>query len=147
MTPVDKPKDPLAEEWVDDTPMPARPIRYILMALGCLSVVTGLVGIFLPVLPTTPFLLVALWCFARSSLPLRNWLFHHPHLGRYVRDWHDHQVVPVRAKVLAITMMSASFIYVVAFVKPPLYGSVGMAAVLLAVAVFLLTRPSRAPVS
>jgi hypothetical protein len=83
---------------------------------------------------------------ARSSHPLRDWLVHHPRLGASVRAWHDHQVVPVRAKILALATMSASFVYVAFFVQPPLYGTLGMGAALVAVAVFLLSRPSRAPI-
>lgn len=117
--------------------------RVLLVVLGVLAVAVGVVGIFLPVLPTTPFLLVAAWAFARSSPRLHRWLRDHERLGVYVRDWEDHGVVPVRAKVLAIAMMSASVAYVALATDAPAAGVAAMALLLGAVAVWLLTRPSR----
>lgn len=117
-----------------------RQIFYLALAWGCVG--AGVLGIFLPLLPTTPFLLVALWGFMRSSPRLEGWLRAHRHLGPYVTDWHDHGIVPVRAKVLAITMMSASLIWLAAFsnAKPVVVVIVGIT--LLAVAAWLVSRPS-----
>src|SRR6218665_3377907 len=80
-------------------------IRYALLTLGWLSVVLGVVGIFLPVLPTTPFLLLAAACFARSSERFYTWLVNHPKLGPWIRDYLDGNGIPLKGKVYAIGLM------------------------------------------
>ncbi|MEN0108508.1 MAG: YbaN family protein [Pseudomonas sp.] len=80
-------------------------IRYALLTIGWLSVVLGVVGIFLPVLPTTPFLLLAAGCFARSSERFYRWLVDHPKLGPWIRDYLDGNGIPLKGKVYAIGLM------------------------------------------
>ena len=75
---------------------------------GFVSLLLGIIGIFLPVLPTTPFVLLAAFCFARGSPRWERWLLEHPRFGRYVREWREHRAVPLRAKQLATAMMLAS---------------------------------------
>jgi uncharacterized protein len=86
-------------------------LRYFYLGLGWLSVGLGIVGIILPILPTTPFLLVAVWAFSRSSPEMAEKLRNHPQAGPYIRDWQDYGVIPMTGKVLAIIMMSAMGIY------------------------------------
>ncbi|MET1078435.1 MAG: YbaN family protein [Pseudomonas sp.] len=83
-------------------------MRYGLLSLGWLSVGLGVVGIFLPVLPTTPFLLLAAACFARSSPRFYQWLVGHPRLGPWIRDYLDGQGIPLRGKVWAMGLMWTS---------------------------------------
>ena len=80
-------------------------IRTLLLAIGWLSVTLGIIGIFLPVLPTTPFLLLAAACFARSSRRFYLWLVEHPRLGPWVRDYLDGNGIPLKGKVYAIGLM------------------------------------------
>ncbi len=82
-----------------------RLLRYALFAIGWLSVVWGVIGIFLPVLPTTPFLLLAAACFARSSPRFYHWLVEHPRLGPWIRDYLDGNGIPLKGKVYAIGLM------------------------------------------
>lgn len=79
--------------------------RAALIVAGLLSVGLGAVGIFVPLLPTTPFLLLAAACFVRSSGRLHNWLMHHPWFGRSIRQYRDHHALPRRAKVGALVLL------------------------------------------
>lgn len=124
---------------------PTRPcagMRWVLIALGFTCVALGVLGLFLPVLPTTVFLLIACWAFSKSSERFHHWLYHHPRLGGPIRAWHAHRVIPRRAKVLAVGMMAASVAVVALFVADGWLLPVGLALGLSAVAGYILSRPS-----
>jgi hypothetical protein len=84
-------------------------LRWGLIACGWLAVAGGVVGIFLPLLPTVPFLLLAVACFARSSERFHHWLIGHNHLGPLLRNYLHGAGIPLRAKRLAIAMVWVSF--------------------------------------
>lgn len=84
------------------------PARILWMALGLLSTACGIAGIVLPLVPTTPFLLLAAFAFARSSPRLHTWLVTHPRLGPPIRDWHAHGAISRRAKIAAAAVMAAT---------------------------------------
>ena len=90
------------------TPMRPRPLwkRALWGLAGGLSLLAGIVGIFLPLLPTTPFVLLAALCFSRSSRRCEMWLLSHRVFGPMVRDWRRDHAIPLRAKQLAWTMMA-----------------------------------------
>ncbi len=113
-----------------------------LLALGWFCVGLGVIGIFLPVMPTTIFLLIALWAFARSSPRFHQWLLDHPTLGHYITDWTEHRIIPVRAKIVALTLMSLSLAWLWFASNAPMFVNVLVTAILAAVATFILTRPS-----
>ncbi|MNQ16014.1 Inner membrane protein YbaN [compost metagenome] len=83
-------------------------LRMVLLIIGWLSVVLGVIGIFVPVLPTTPFLLLAAACFVRSSRRFYLWLVEHPRLGPWIRDYLEGQGIPLKGKVYALVLMWAS---------------------------------------
>ena len=91
-------------------------LRPLIFACGWLSVVLGVLGIFLPVLPTTPFLLLAAACFLRTSPRFYHWLIHHPRLGKYVIYYLDGKGIPRKAKVYTLltlwTTMSLTMLLV-----------------------------------
>ncbi|WP_457981057.1 YbaN family protein [Ectopseudomonas composti] len=95
----------------DIQPSRHRSVRYLLLTIGWLSVALGVIGIFLPVLPTTPFLLLAAACFVRSSRRFYLWLVMHPHLGPWIRDYLDGEGIPRKAKVYALSLMWASIAF------------------------------------
>jgi uncharacterized membrane protein YbaN (DUF454 family) len=119
--------------------------RHLFMALGFVCVGLGGLGLFLPLLPTTPFLLVALWAFSRSSRRFHHWLYTHPRFGPRLQAWHEHGVVPVKVKVSALSAMivSLSLMAFVARVKWPVLVIAG--AFMLVGATYVLSRPSRPP--
>lgn len=85
---------------------PARWRRLPWLIAGLISLVLGIVGIFVPLLPTTPFVLLAAACFSRSSSRCEHWLVSHPRFGPMVHEWRTHHAVPLRAKQFAIGMMT-----------------------------------------
>lgn len=78
--------------------------------LGGLCVVLGIIGIFLPLLPTTPFLLLASWCFARGSRRLHGWLLSHRVFGNYLRNFEAGRGIPLRAKIVATVLLWSSLL-------------------------------------
>lgn len=82
--------------------------RWLLMAVGWLAVAGGVAGIFLPLVPTVPLLLLAAACFARSSERFHTWLVEHNRLGPLIRDYLDGEGIPLRAKMVAIGMVWVS---------------------------------------
>ena len=82
---------------------------------GYFFVGVGVLGLFLPVLPTTPFLLLASFCFVRSSPRLHHWLMDHRVFGRYVRDWEEKRGVRPGVKVTAFAMMACAVVATTAF--------------------------------
>ncbi len=79
--------------------------RIILTVAGTLALGLGVLGIFLPLLPTTPFLLLAAACYARSSPRFYHWLIHHHWLGEYIRDYREKRAIRLRVKVTAIALL------------------------------------------
>ena len=91
-------------------------IRILLIIAGTFFVGLGIVGIFVPVLPTTPFLLLAAACYARSSQKLYGWLLHNKWFGNYIKNYLERKGVPLKVKVVAITLLWITIGSSVAFV-------------------------------
>ncbi len=83
-------------------------VKVLLLIVGWLSVVLGVIGIFLPVMPTTPFLLLAAACFMRTSPKFYNWLVGHPKLGKYLVYYLEGKGIPLKAKIYTIALMAIS---------------------------------------
>ncbi len=77
-------------------------------SLGLFFVALGVIGIFIPGLPTTPFLLLALWCFARSSDRLYRWLLDHRVLGAFIRDYQEKRAIPLKIKLISLSTVALS---------------------------------------
>ncbi|MGM9818223.1 MAG: YbaN family protein [Paludibacteraceae bacterium] len=92
-------------------------MKILYKIIGTLSLVLGLVGIFLPILPTTPFLLLTATLYAKSSERLYSWLMNHPRLGAYIEDFRRHCTLPLRVKVISVTVLWATILLSVFLVK------------------------------
>lgn len=117
----------------------------LLVAAGWLFVGLGVLGIVMPLFPTTPFLLLAIWAFSKSSPELAERIRNHRVAGPYIRDWQDAGVIPLQAKVAAAAMMIAFVSYIHFGAHAPWWATALAAAVLIAAGAYIVTRPSRRP--
>ncbi len=117
-------------------------MRYFWFALGTISLVLGVVGIFLPLLPTVPFFLLAAFGFGKSSKRAHNWLISHPNFGPAILDWQDRGAISRRSKLLSAGSMLA--VVGLAFLfGAPTYIVIIQIVVLSVVSFFIWTRPDQ----
>ena len=119
--------------------------RIILLALGWGCVGLAFIGIFVPGIPTTPFLIVALWAFAQSSKKFHAWLLNHKRFGPILQNWESHRVVPRKAKILMVIFQFFAVI-MFHFSIQNIYLTGILAITLIIVARWVLTFPSELPV-
>lgn len=103
----------------------------------------GIIGAFLPLLPTTPFLLLTAFCFSRSSERWHTWLINQPHLGPFILDWQRHGVIRTRVKMIATALMVPLVALSLAKETVPLYAKTLAGTVCLGVLIFIWSRPSK----
>ena len=109
--------------------------------LGLVLLALGLIGIVVPLMPTTIFLILAAWCFARSSKRAEAWLLNHRLLGPAVVAWRQNGAIARRHKIMAVTGMAAGFVLFAVAAHPGLWLALGVGAALLACALFVISRP------
>ena len=118
--------------------------RLILLIVGWLCVGLGFVGIFVPGLPTTIFLIIALWAFARSSKRFHTWLLNHQRFGPILRNWESHKVVPIKAKIVMV-ILQILVVIMVQYTFNSLFVTVALLIVLILVAWYVISLPSKTP--
>lgn len=121
----------------------SRPVRILFNIAGAIALALGLLGIFLPLLPTTPFVLLAAACFARGSERFHQWLLANPTFGPMVNEWERHRSLPYRTKVTAIVLMSFTMGVSIVFFVRPLWLKIALALFGVALAVWMYRIPSR----
>ncbi len=114
-------------------------MKLLLAFLGSVSLVLGIMGIFLPVLPTTPFLLLSAALYMRSSQRLYAWLMSHRHLGPYIRNFREHKALPLRVKIVSVTMVWATLLYCAFFVAREWWMTLVFIAIALGVSIHILS--------
>ncbi|MDP2607549.1 MULTISPECIES: YbaN family protein [unclassified Oceanobacter] len=117
-------------------------LRWCLLAVGWVAVALGTVGIFLPVLPTTPFLLLAAACFVRSSPGFYHWLVGHPKLGSYVLYYLDGKGMPKKAKIYTLLLMWASLLLTALVLVPSVWVQITLSLTGLGVSWYILRLPT-----
>jgi len=118
--------------------------RYIYLILGWIAVVLGLIGVLLPVLPTTPFMILAAFLFTKGSPKARAWLIDHAHFGPHIQNWEASGAIAPRAKRAAVLAMSG--VLLVSLVLGLPWWVIAVQAVCMGgAAAFILTRPDALP--
>ena len=120
-------------------------MRAIYFILGWFFFALGAIGVLLPVVPTTPFMLLALWAFSRSSERFHNWLYNQHFFGPPLQIWQKHSVIPLAAKVMSISFMSISFIFMIFFSPLHIILKLVIGLLMLYGAWFVLSKPSNPP--
>ena len=115
--------------------------NYIYIFLGLLFLLLGFIGLLLPIVPTTPFILVSVWFFARSSKKLEDWLINHKVFGKSIRDWKEKGAISKNAKLSAIPLIIFSFSATIYF-NEIFYLDLILAVLGISILIFINTRPS-----
>jgi len=115
--------------------------RHLYLLLGWVCVALGLIGVFLPLMPTTVFMLVAAWAFARSSTRWHRWLREHTHFGEAVRAWEEHHAMPRRAKRVAFIALAISYAFTAFLLGPFSWGAIIGGICIAGVAIYIAHIP------
>lgn len=116
--------------------------RMAYVCIGHFFLAVGIIGVFVPIiLPTTPFVLLASFCYERGSPRFHRMILENRHVGPYIKNWKENGSIPLRAKVLAVTMITVSIGWIV-YAAPLLAVKVAMTVVGVSVSTYILTRPT-----
>ncbi|GAV25229.1 hypothetical protein ciss_11620 [Carboxydothermus islandicus] len=116
-------------------------LQTLYLILGIFSLALGILGIFLPVLPTTPLILLAAYFFARSSKRLHQWLLNHPRFGQAIRHWEEKRAISKKAKAVSIIMLNLSILVSIFFFVEVFYVELLLAGIAIGVSIYLLNLP------
>ncbi len=116
--------------------------RLFFYFFGWLSLVLGIIGIFLPIMPTTPFAILAAWCFSKSSERWHQWLIGHKIFGPTIVAWHRHGVIKLKVKIYATCMITLLFANTIIFVNVNATIKTIVCAIGVGVLIFIWSRPS-----
>lgn len=114
-----------------------------LFILGFASLILGFIGIALPILPTTPFILLSAYCFSKSSDKFYNWLISLPSFGKMIKDWNEKGTINRRGKIFCLFSVSTVICYFCFFSNLLLIAKIILPATLIPILIFVLTRPEK----
>jgi uncharacterized membrane protein YbaN (DUF454 family) len=112
-------------------------VKKLLVIIGFVSLILGIIGIVVPLLPTTPFLLLSAGCFIRGSDRLYQWLMNSKLFGSYIRNYREHNAIPLRTKILAIGLLWITILYSTIFIVESIYIRILLAAIAVAVTIHI----------
>jgi len=117
-------------------------VRVLFFVTGSIFLALGAIGVALPVLPTTPFLLLALACYCRSSERMTYWMLNNKYFGNYIRNYKEGKGIPLKTKLFAITILWITLVYSAIFIIPILIAQVILFGVAVAVTLHLIQLPT-----
>ncbi|MDD2436613.1 MAG: YbaN family protein [Massilibacteroides sp.] len=117
--------------------------KLIYIFIGTVCLVLGAIGLFLPLLPTTPFWLLTCWCYLRSSERLYNRVMANRYFGSYMEDYMVHKAIPLRAKVMALSIMWLSMLFTSFLLIDPLWIKLCLLLISIAVTWHILSFPTK----
>ena len=113
-------------------------MKKFLVVLGFLSLAIGIFGIVIPLLPTTPFLLLSAACFLKGSDRMFRWLMNHKLFGEFIRNFREKKAIPLRTKILAVSLLWITILFSIFFMVESIYLRIMLAAIAIAVTVHIL---------
>jgi len=129
-------------ETANKTKASQKLVRALLFVAGTISLSLGAIGIVLPVLPTTPFLLLALACYFRSSERMTRWMLTNRYFGKYIQRYKEGKGIPLKTKLFAIIFLWTAIVYSAIFIVPIWIAQIIMFAVAAAVTIHLTRLPT-----
>lgn len=119
--------------------------RWIWLLMGHVALALGVIGIFIPLLPTTPFLLLAAYWYSKGSSRFEHWLVTHPRLGPPILEWRQHRVIRRKAKWIGGLSILFSLLLILVTSSIPILGKISAGLVLVSVLSYVWTRPEAVP--
>lgn len=114
-------------------------MKILYIILGSISLVLGIIGVFLPLLPTTPFLLLAAAAYFKGSPKLYEWLLNHKYLGPYIRNFRENKAIPLRAKIISVALVWITILYCMFFVVEPFWLKILLGCIAIGVSYHILS--------
>ncbi len=113
-------------------------MKKLFVVLGFIALILGIIGIVIPLLPTTPFLLLAAACFLKGSDRLYRWLMNHKLFGEYIRNFREHKAIPLRTKIFAISLLWITILFSIFYVVELIYLRIFLGTIAIAVTAHIL---------
>ncbi|MBR5844807.1 MAG: YbaN family protein [Rikenellaceae bacterium] len=114
-------------------------MKIVFIIIGSIAFALGIIGIFLPLLPTTPLLLLAAALYFRSSPRLYEWLLNHPYFGRYIRNFRESRAIPLHAKIVSVSLLWLTMGYCIVAVVEPLWLRIVLGVLAVAITIHILS--------
>ena len=114
-------------------------MKILFATIGTISLILGVLGIFLPILPTTPFLLLTAALYCKASPKLYEWLLNNKHLGTYIKNFREHRSIPLRTKIISITLLWLTLLYCAIFATNILWLKIIFIAIAIGVTIHILS--------